>query len=76
MLYKLFGWWYRLQALKMTARAISGWDPAETGIAPRIFSLAVFFEAYLLYGSEGTQDDFGPKEPAELDLVSGEESSS
>lgn len=66
MLYRLFGWWYRWQACKLTAQAVAGWDPAETGITPRIWCLAVFFEEYMLKGAALTREDFGPKEPVEL----------
>lgn len=38
-------------------------------IAPRVWSLAVFFESYMWEGSEGTRDSFGPKEPVNLKAV-------
>ena len=66
--YRLFGYWVRLQACKLAAQALRATDAAD-GYAPRLWSLAVFFEMYLLEGSSGTSEDFGPKEPAELAVV-------
>ena len=41
----------------------------EDEIAPRVWSLTVFFEAYMWDGAAGTAADFGPKEPVELRSV-------
>lgn len=70
MIYRLFGWWYRWQACKMAARSIQG-QGADTDaeIVPRMWSLAVFFESYMVHGAEWTKDDFGPKEPVDLKTV-------
>lgn len=65
MAYCLFGWWYRWQACKMAATAIQG-KGTDDEIAPRVWSLAVFFESYMAHGAEGTREDFGPKEPVKL----------
>lgn len=68
---KLFALWCRWQACKMASRVIAGWnDGPNEGISPRIWSVAVFFENYLHYGADGTFEDFGPKEPSELKVVS------
>ena len=46
-------------------------DCKEGDIAQRVWSLAVFFEQYMLTGAKGTRDDFGPKEPVKLEAVAG-----
>ena len=68
-MYRLFGWWVRWQACKMTAVAMQN-HSEEDSLTPRAWSLAVFFESYMREGSEGTREDFGPKEPVELKSVS------
>lgn len=68
-MYRFFGWWFRWQACKMTARAIQG--QTDEVMVPRVWDLAVFFETYMLEGAAGTSDDFGPKAPVELTAVSG-----
>ena len=51
----------------MAARVVAGWNNGpDAGITPRIWSVTVFFEGYLRFDAEGTQDDFGPREPIEL----------
>lgn len=71
MSYRLFGWWYRWQACKMAAQVVAGWNNGpDEGITPRIWSVTVFFERYMTMGGDGTQEDFGPKEPVELRDVS------
>lgn len=47
----------------------------DRSLAPICWSLAVFFESYMVHGSEWTADEFGPKEPVELKevCVNGEE---
>lgn len=69
--YRLFGWWYRWQACKMAARVMQaqGMGTDNEGPTPRIFSITVYFEQYMLEGEDGTADDFGPKEPVELKSV-------
>ena len=68
--YCLFGWWIRWQACKLAAVVVQGWAerPGE-GIAPSIWSAAVFFESYMLDGAAGTREEFGPKAPVELKPV-------
>jgi|HubBroStandDraft_5_1064220.scaffolds.fasta_scaffold292307_3 hypothetical protein len=69
---RLFGYWVRWQACKMAALFMSGRNERnDEGVAPAIWSATVFFETYMWEGAEGTRDDFGPKEPAELKSVSG-----
>lgn len=41
----------------------------ESCIAPRVWSLTVFFELYMMQGAENTKEDFGPKEPVALASV-------
>lgn len=66
-MYKIFGWWYRWQACKMAAEVMSGRNErSNEGIVPLLWSVTVFFEMYLTSGSEGTIEDFGPKEPIQL----------
>lgn len=71
MFYCLFGWWIRWQACQMAARVMQGqgMGTEEDGPTPRVWSLSVFFEKYILEGASGTADDFGPKEPVELKSI-------
>lgn len=69
MIYRLFGWWYRWQACKMAAQVMQGRPNGDEAISPLVWSLTVFFETYMLSGSSGTSDDFGPKQPVELKAV-------
>ncbi len=68
MLYRLFGFWIRREACRLAAQALRATDIDE-GYAPRIWSLTVFFENYMLEGAEGTQADFGPPEAVEFNVV-------
>lgn len=68
MFYRLFGFWIRREACKMAAVAIQN-HTDEDEIAPRVWSLAVFFENYMCEGAAATQADFGPKEPAQLKAI-------
>ncbi len=71
MWYRVFGWWVRWQACKMASQTVAAWREAPNeGLAPKIWSVTVFFEQYMLKGADGTKDDFGPKEPVELKNVS------
>lgn len=63
------GFFIRYLACSLAARALRATDIGE-GYAPRIWSLAVFFENYLCGGADATRADFGPKEPAVLAEVS------
>lgn len=67
-MYRIFGWWYRWQACKMAALAIQNHTDKDE-IAPRVWSLTVFFEKYMCEGAEGTAADFGPKKPVQLEIV-------
>ena len=60
----------RREACRLAAIAMQG-DCKEGDIAQRVWSLAVFFEQYMLTGAKGTRDDFGPKEPVKLEAVAG-----
>lgn len=61
--YFLFGFWIRREACRLAASAFC---PDEDGrYTPRLWGLTVFFESYLLYGSAGTREDFGPKDDEE-----------
>jgi hypothetical protein len=52
---------------------VAGWNNGpDEGITPRVWSVTVFFENYLLTGAEGTRIEFGPHEPVELKNVSGD----
>lgn len=68
MLYALFGYWIRRDACRLAAQALRAQDVDE-GYTPRLWSLTVFFEMYLLGGSNGTVENFGPKEPVDLKAV-------
>jgi len=66
----LFSWWFRWQACKMASRVVAGWNNGpDEGITPRLWSVTVFFENYMMEGAAGTFDDFGPKEPIELTSI-------
>jgi len=67
-LYRIVGYWIRRDACRLAAQALRATD-VDGGYAPRIWSLTVFFERYLIYGAEDTMDDFGPKEPTSLKAV-------
>lgn len=70
--YRLFGWWVRREACRLAALAIRSAD-VEENWTPRIWSLVVFFENYLLTGARGTRDEFGPPEPVEIrEIISGD----
>lgn len=70
--YRLFGFWIRREALRLAALTFSGAADPDAGWAPVCWSLTVFFENYMIEGAEGTLEDFGPKEPAELHVVNDE----
>lgn len=64
----LFGYLRWREACRLAAQTMHG-QCADGDIASRLWSLCVFFETYLHEGSEGTVEDFGPKEPVKLELV-------
>lgn len=70
LVYCVLGYWIRKDACRLAAQALRATD-IEDGYAPRIWSLAVFFERYLLFGAVDTKPDFGPKEPVELKEAAG-----
>ena len=65
--YRLFGWWIRWQACKLAATAFVNMEAEDS--AQMMWSLAVFFETYIIGGSAATLEDFGPKEPVSLEVV-------
>ena len=67
-MYRIFGWWTRWQACKMAAQVMTACD-GEEDMCPRLWSITVFFETYMIGGSAGTVADFGPKKPVEIKVV-------
>lgn len=65
MIYRLFGWLIRREACKLAAIAVQG-SGLESEVCPRLWSLTVFFESYMMKGADGTNEDFGPHDPVEL----------
>lgn len=55
----------RRDACRFAAIVLSTRKDSEP-LAPLAFSLAVFFEKYMLDGAAGTVKDFGPKKPVKL----------
>lgn len=66
--YHIFGYFIRRDACRLAAQALRQCDIAD-GYAPRLWSLTVFFETYLMQGSHTTAKDFGPKEPTQISEV-------
>ncbi len=65
--YRMFGWWVRWQACKMAAQTVAAWNEVpDEGLTPKLWSVTVFFEMYILGGAGATQEEFGPKEAVEL----------
>ncbi len=58
----------RTEACRMAATVLAGHSDINP-MAPTCWSLAVFFEKYMLEGAHGTMKDFGPKKPAKLRVV-------
>lgn len=67
--YWLYGFWVRREACRFAAIAVQGPWSKDHNTAHLIWSLSVFFEKYMIEGASNTQDDFGPKEPAQLGLI-------
>lgn len=66
-LYRFLGFWVRREACKLAAICMSKrLEDDSEGICPKLWSITVFFEQYMLTGAENTAEDFGPKEPVEL----------
>ncbi len=59
----------RAKACEYAATVLSGRDES-TELTPLAFSLAVFFEGYMLGGAGATVRDFGPKKPVKLSSAS------
>lgn len=68
MLDRLLSFMVRREACRLAAQALRATDAAD-GYAPRLWSLAVFFENYLTDGAAGTRDDFGPPDPIKLEVA-------
>lgn len=64
----ILGYWVRREACRLAAIAMQG-QCAEGDISSRAWSLCVYFEMYIRVGAEGTEEDFGPKEPVVLKAV-------
>lgn len=61
------GYWTRRAACNMAATAMqSQQDFFGEYQCARVWSLVVFFEMYMHEGADGTHEDFGPKQPAQL----------
>ena len=41
----------------------------DQDMVPALWSLSVFFDAYMARGAEGAKRDFGPKKPAKLRIA-------
>lgn len=67
MMYNIFGYFIRREALRQATKVFLLEDGES--YTPKLWSLAVFYENYLLGGSEATREDFGPKSPVELTVV-------
>jgi hypothetical protein len=65
----------RIKACELAALVLSTKKDGED-LVPLAWSLAVFFEMYILKGAEGTREDFGPKDPVELFVVDQQEAES
>lgn len=60
----------RLQALELATAAVTQYNFEEgEGFMPTLWSLAVFYESFLLEGAAGTREPFGPKPPVKLERV-------
>ena len=57
----------RLEACRLAALVMAG--RPDDSPAPLLWSMAVFFESYISFGSEYTMKDFGPKKPVKLKTV-------
>jgi hypothetical protein len=67
MIWRLTGWWYRWQACKMAAQVVS--RRKDVDLHPKLWSLAVFFESYMVHGAEDIREDFGPDETEVVTLT-------
>lgn len=57
----------RTEACRLAAQVIA--SRPEDKPAPLLWSLTVFFEAYILGGAEATVKNFAPKKPVRLKVV-------
>lgn len=67
---KLLNFYIRREACKLTA-ATTLLD-SEKPCMPMVWSMTAFYEQYMLTDSEGTHEDFGPKDPVNLAVVAKE----
>lgn len=66
---RLIGFLIRREACRLAATSIRTHEVSDGSYAPMLWCLTVFFEQYLRDGAEGTKDDFGPKEPVNLEEI-------
>lgn len=60
----------RLQALELATDAMAQYNFEEgQGFMPTLYSLAVFYESYLIGGADATRKEFGPKPPVKLERI-------
>ena len=57
----------RIRACELAAQVMA--SRPEITLAPTCWSLAVFFESYIVGGSAATMKPFGPKKPTKLKTV-------
>lgn len=61
----------RIKACELAAEVLAGHAWEDAAPMPLGWSLAVFFEGYMLKGAKGTLKDFGPKRPRKLKSIRG-----
>lgn len=59
----------RMKACELAAQVLSGRREADPELVPLAWSLAVFFESYIVSGARATMREFGPKLPQRLRAV-------
>jgi hypothetical protein len=59
----------RTKACELAATVLAGRGDVEEALMPVGWSLAVFFESYMISGSKGTLKAFGPTKPVKLKVV-------
>lgn len=65
---RILNFWVRHEACRLAARVCQGHE-FDGEIGSHLWSVTVFFEAYIHGGCEATVDDFGPKDAVELKIV-------
>jgi len=63
--YRFIGRRVRTKACELAAMVLSTRKETES-LSPLAFSLAVFFELYIMSGASAVAKDFGPKGPVKL----------